>query len=204
MKLRTNLIHKLLCLSVLAFAVSAQAQNRTDNPSSGQWRRYELGKGAFSVLLPVEPKEDFRSTSTPDGLNVDMYSYGVATEHGIYAAQYGLLEPAAENWSEGARENYYSGVWKGVSTNLNSQMEKNNVSARAELVDKHRAKFGGFDGYELVFKLGGIKGRLLVTLVGRHSFMAMAMGPADMPDADKERFFNSFTIKIPSVSPTAR
>lgn len=196
MRLRTNLINKLFCFCMLAFAVSAQAQTGTNNSSDVQWQRYELGKGAFSVLLPGKPKEEIVSSSPVEGFHVDMYTYGVATEEGVYVTQYGLLEAAAETWPEGARESYYSGVWKGMETGFNNQMEQSNISARAELVEKRRTKFSGFDGYELTFTLGAIRGRVLMTLAGRHSFMAMAMGTKDFPASDRERFFNSFTIKV--------
>jgi hypothetical protein len=124
----------------------------------------------------------------------------VKTEQGAYIAQYILLGAAAEKWSESNREAYYSGVWNGLSGGFNQQMEQRNIPARAVLIEKRKTRFNGHDGYELTFTLGEVKGRALLTLIGRHAFAAMTLGPATMTDADRERFFKSFTITLNSAN----
>ena len=203
-KLRTLLISRLPCILMLALAVSAQTPSRADK-SRGRWQRYELGKGSFSVLLPGKPVEEFRSVPPSLlGVSASTYVYGVTTEKGVYVAQYSLLGAAAEKWSDERREVHYNGVWNGMAAGFNSQMEQRKKADRAVLLEKRRTKFGGHDGYELTFTVGEVKGRALVTLVGRHGFAAMTLGTAVMPNADRERFFRSFIIKVSSAGPAAR
>lgn len=202
--MRKLLINKLLYLIIFAFALSAQAQSADVTAGDGAWRRYELGKGTFSVLLPGKPSEEFQSAPSSIGIPVDVYIYSVSTEKGAFVSQYSLLGAEAEKWLESTREAYYGGIWDGIIDGFNKQMEESNLPARVVLVEKRRVKFSGFDGRELTFTVGALKGQLLLTLVERHGFLAMVMGPEALTQADRQRFLNSFTIKLSSARPAPR
>lgn len=203
MKLRLIFINTLIFICVLLSAFSIQAQSATGSQTAAEWKRYELGKGAFSVLLPVKPVEEFKSSTNPVA-PVSMYTYASPTQDGAYVAQYNILGEDAENWSQATIEAYYKGVWDGVASTLNAGMESRNLPARATLVEKRKIKFSGYDGREVIFTLGKLKGRIQMTVVGRHAFAAMAMGAESMTEADQERFFSSFIIKTSPASQTAR
>ena len=130
MRLRIFLIGLLLGGCLAGFAFNAQAQTAGAN----EWKRYELGKGNFSVLLPRQPKEEF--TPSPSGLLVpiDSYLYSVELEEGSFIAQYSVMGPAAEKWADSAKENFYNGVWEGASGGMDLEMEKGNIPFRIKLV----------------------------------------------------------------------
>lgn len=195
-------INKLLCLIMLAFTLPAQAQTgRSAASKNAQWQRYNLGNGSFSVMLPGKPTEERKSAPPTLGVSADAYIYAVPAEKGAYVAQYILLGAAAEKWTESSREAYYSGVWNGLSGGFNKQMEQRNRDERIVLIEKRKTRFSGHDGYEVTFTLGELKGRVMMTLVGRHAFAAMALGPSTMSDIDRERFFKSFTITLDTPRP---
>jgi hypothetical protein len=202
--LRTILVGRLLCFLLLAFAVSAQTSSKTGGkPGGGGWQRYELGKGSFSVLLPGKPVEEFSAAVADPGISARTYFYAVKTAEGAYFAQYSLLGASAESWSVTAREMYYNTMWNAMAKGFNDQMVRRKIADRAVLLEKRRAKFSGYDGYELTFTLGEVKGRALLVLVGRHGFAAMTLGTAIMSDKDRGRFFKSFAIKISPAAPAA-
>jgi len=202
--LRKLLINKFICLIILASALSAQAQSANNPAGDGAWQRYELGKGTFSVLLPGKSGEEFKSAPSSIGISVDVYIYSVSTEEGAFVAQYSILGAEAEKWLESSREAYYAGVWDGIAGGFNKQMEERNLPSSVVLVEKRSVKFSGFDGRELSFTLGSLKGQLLMTLVGRQAFLAMVLGTEALTQAERQRFLNSFTIKLSSARPAPR
>ena len=198
MKLRFIRINTLIFICVLLSAFSIQALSFTVGQTAAEWKRYELGRGAFSILLPTKPAEEFKESTNPDA-PVSMYIYSSPTNGGAYVVQYITLSKEAENWSQANVEAYYKGVWNGLANSFNNRMERQNLPARAMLIEKRKIKFSGYEGRELIFTLGELKGRVQMTVVGHYAFAAMAMGRESMTEADRERFFNSFIIKASLV-----
>ena len=107
MRLKLSLFGLLLGCFLIGFAENAAAQNTR----SQDWKRYELGQGNFSVLLPSQPKEHF--TPSPPGaeVSIEVYIYSVTLDGGAFVAQYSILGEAALKWSESGKASFYQGVW---------------------------------------------------------------------------------------------
>ena len=180
-----------LLLLLAGLALSVQAQT----PATTEWKRYELGQGNFSVVLPSQPKEELESAPSSVGIPIDLYTYAVGTEAASFVAQYGVLGEGAEKWSESAKEYFHNGVWSGASKSFDKQMEENKFEFRSKLVEKRNIKFNGYDGREVTFTLGPFQGRIWTAIIGRQTFTAMALG-AESTLADQQKFLNSFTIKL--------
>lgn len=195
MRLKVCLLGLLIGCCLAGFAFDAQAQTAGVN----EWKRYELGKGNFSVLFPSQPKEEF--TPSPPNLLVpiDLYIYSVETEGGSFVAQYSLMGPAAEKWAESSKENFYAGVWEGASAGIDKEMEKGNLPFRAKLVEKREIKFNGYTGREVVFTLGPLTGRIWTTLIGRQAFGAMVVGTEQMTAEARQKFLDSFIITLKPI-----
>jgi len=73
MRLKLSLLGLLLGCFLIGFAENAEAQN-TGNQA---WKRYELGKGNFSVLLPSQPKEHFTPSPPNAAVPIEVYIYPV-------------------------------------------------------------------------------------------------------------------------------
>jgi hypothetical protein len=181
-----------------------RAQSGRVKPGADEWTRYELAKGALSVLLPAKPLEEFKQSPPDTKVTVDLYIYSVQRPHGVLVAQYSLLGEVAETWSETSIESFYNGVWDGAALGFNNKMQKAGSELKVVLVEKRIIKFNNHDGREVRFTLGALKGRMLMTLIGREAFLAMVMRTDEMAIEDEEKFLNSYTIKVaPRAGKTA-
>lgn len=192
MRLKTFRVTLLISCCLAGLAVSVQAQ------SAGQynWKRYEIGKGKLSALFPGPPKEEFRPSAPDMIVSSDAYIYSVRAAGASFVAQYTILGEAAEEWSEGSREIFYEGVWKGASTSLDKEMEDNKIPFRTKMDEVRQIKFSGYSGHEVVFTVGPMRGRLWMTLIGRQAFGAMVVGTDTATVEDQDRFLNSVTINL--------
>ena len=204
MHLKSILIAGLICLIALALASTSQAQTTANSATPVEWKRYELGSGTFSILLPGKPVEQIKSAKITPTLSVQMRLYAVSVGQGAYITQYNLLSEEAEGWTANQIEVFYNGVWDGVVKGISAQLERGKLDMQVTLAEKRKTKVSGYDGREVLFNVGQLKGRIVMALVGRHAFTAMALGSEDMTAADRNRFFNSFTIKMLPVGRKAR
>jgi hypothetical protein len=193
MKLSKRLVILLLVYGIACSVVTSQSQSQ-NAASPTQWKRYNLGKGAFSVLFPEKPTEEFKASPPTLTLPIDLYVTSVATANGVFVAQYSLLGDQAEKWQESTSESFYSGLWDGIASSINKQMEDRGLPHKTVIEKKQKTTFSGQDGREIIFTLGPLKGRLLMTRVGRHAFAAVAMRTEQGTVEDQDRFLNSFTI----------
>ena len=198
MKSRIRLTILLIVYGLAGSVVPSQSQNAAGQT---QWKRYSLGKGAFSVLFPEKPTEEFKASPPALSLPIDLYVTSVATAEGIYVAQYSFLGDQAEKWQETTSESFYNGLWNGISSSINKQMEDRGLPHKTIVQQTQKTTFSGQDGRELIFTLGPLKGRLLMTRVGRHAFAAVVMRTEQGTVEDQERFLNSFTINPTLVKP---
>ncbi len=183
---------------ILGAILSCQAQEHVGVAS--EWKRYELGKGTFTALLPAKPSEEFKPSPPGADVPIDLYLYFVSTPNGVFGAQYAFLGEAAENWAVDATA-FYDGVWKGLRESLDEGMVSSKRPERAELIRQRPATFAGHAGRELLFNLGQFKGRVLMTRIRRHAYVAMVMRTEKMELADEDKFLNSFVVKPPAARP---
>ena len=193
MRLRLSLKSLLIACCLAGFAFNVQAQD------AREWKRYELGKGNFSVLFPSQPKEDFQPSPANMLVPIDLYIYSVETEQGSFVAQYSLLGAVAEKWAETTKGAFYDGVWEGASGGMDQEMEKGNIPFKIKLVEKRVIKFNGHDGREVVFTLGPLTGSIWTTLIGRQAFGAMVIGTEKITAEDRQKFFDSYTISLKPI-----
>jgi hypothetical protein len=189
-RLKPLLIGLLLGCFLIGLAVNAHPQNT----AADKWKRYELGKGNFSVRLPEQPKEQFNPSPIDAPVPIDVYTYAVRLQEGGYIAQYCLLGEEALSWNEATKKSFYDGVWKGAADGYDKEMAINNLSYRATLVETHEIMFSGHKGQEVVFSLGPLHGRMRITLVGRQAFGASVLGTDKLSVAERQRFMDSFVV----------
>lgn len=195
MRLKVCLMGLLISCCLAAFAFNAQAQTA----GAVEWKRYELGKGNFSVLFPSQPKEDFTPSPADMLVPIDLYIYSVETEQGSFVAQYSLLGAVAEKWVETTKEAFYDGVWEGASSGFDKEMENSSLPFRTKLVEKREVKFSGYAGREVVFTLGPLTGRMRTVIIGRQAFGAMVLGTVEITAEDRQKFFDSYTITLKPI-----
>ena len=193
MRLRLSLKSLLIACCLAGFAFNAQAQD------GKEWKRYELGKGNFSVLFPSQPKEDFQPSPASMLVPIDLYIYSVETEQGSFVAQYSLLGAVAEKWAETTKGAFYDGVWEGASGGFDQEMEKSGLPFRTNLVEKREIKISGYAGREVVFTLGPLTGRMRTAIIGRQAFGAMVLGTEEIAAGDRQKFFDSYTITLKPI-----
>ncbi|HET6669714.1 MAG TPA: hypothetical protein VFH15_05730 [Pyrinomonadaceae bacterium] len=190
LRLKPPLIGLMLGCFLIGFAATAGAQNTAGD----EWKRYELGKGNFSVLLPEQPKEQFTPSPADAAVPIDIYSYAVVLKEGSYVAQYCLLGEVALNWAEATIDSFYDGVWQGAADGFDREMAGANLSFRAKVVDTREITFSGHKGREVIFTIGPLNGRMRITLVGRQAFGASVLGTDNLSIADRQRFMDSFVV----------
>jgi len=178
------------CLLSVGFCCSAQTSSAA---IVNEWKRYELSTGAFSVLLPREPVEmrlPPQSTTVP----LDQYSYSVVTDKAMFITTRTLIGVAAEKWSATADAAFYDGFWDAFSASMNKQMEANKLPYKTNLLERKKASLSGHAAQEMIFTVGALQGRVLITRIGRHAFVAAVLRPETTAIEEVEKFFSSFTI----------
>ncbi len=184
-----------VCLSA-GLLITVSAQEPTKTTPGVEWQRYELGKGTFTALFPAKPTEEFTPSPAAAEMAIDLYVYSVSTPNGVFVAQYAHLGAEAEKWPPNSTT-FYDGVWKGIKESFDERMVAAKSPQRTELLQTRSAKFAGSDGRELVFNLGQFKGRVLMTRIRRHAYVAMVMRTEKMELADEDNSLNSFVLKVP-------
>jgi hypothetical protein len=195
MKIKMILMGLLLGCLAASLSLPVHAQSGTGTPAPVEWKRYELGNGTISVLLPGKPTEEFKRSPPELEVPVDSYVYSAEVKDGVFVAQYSRLGEVAETWPEAAVEAFYNGQWGGVANGLNSLMEKDGSEIRVTVIEKRNIRFSGHNGREITYKLGTLKGRIKMSFIGRDAFTAMVLGTDALSLEEQEKFFNSFTIK---------
>lgn len=182
----------LTAVFILALAVGSFAQQPGSIP---EWKRYELGKRSFSVLLPAEPSETRQSTTESETqIGADMYLYGCQSENAIYVSQVTFLSKRPSSSGPTATQSFYQGVWKGLKTSLDEQLKQAKVSGDTKLIRQKQVSFAGSPGVEFVFVYGNSNGRLIVTVVENRAFAGMILGSESVRDQLQQQFFSSFVI----------
>jgi hypothetical protein len=199
MRAKRSLTCLLIFFSLSCWASAVRAQDKAAAKDVQEWKRYNLRNGLLSVLLPSAPRESIDEQTPKSGSNYKSYIYVAEVKQGSFTIGITVLSDDTENWSEGAIESFYNGVWYGISKTIDTEFEKSGIPWRTSLIEKRKVKFSGYDGREFSFSLGILKGRLMITLIGHHAISGMALGTEGMSTDDREQFFNSITISIPPI-----
>lgn len=199
MNLKTLLIGLLLGCFLSGFAVKAEAQDT----AGAEWKRYELGNGNLSVLLPEQPKEHFTPSRADAGVPLEARTYVVLLQQGSYVAQYCLLGEVALGWNEATKNSFYDGVWKGAADGYEKDMAGAKLSFKVEMIETREIMLSGHKGREVIFTLGPLMGRMQMTLIGRQAFLASVLGTDKLSLADRRKFIDSFVVS-PKPIPVSR
>ena len=188
------LLQLVILYCLLSVGFSCLAQTSSPAVAVNEWKRYELSTGAFSVLLPGQPVEMHLPPPATMVVPLDQYSYSVVTDKGMFITTRTLIGTAAERWSSAADAAYYDGFWDAFTASMDEQMEANKLPYKTSLLERKKASLSGYDGQQMVFTVGALQGRVLITRIGRHSFVAAVLRHESTPAEDVEKFFSSFTI----------
>lgn len=194
--IRFALLVIVYCLTGVVFL--CRGQDPAGAVGGKGWKRYDLSLGSFSVLLPGKPVESHVSSTMT--MPVEHYSYSVMAEDAIFITMRALIPEAAERWSASADSAYYKGFWDSFAAGIDKQMEAAKSPDKTKLLERRKASLSGYVGQEFVFTVGALQGRVLVTRIGRHSFVAGLLRPETTPATDGEKFFRSFTISATWLS----
>lgn len=195
---KESLVCLLIFFSISGWAsvVRAQEGSNAETKAVKEWKRYYLGKGQMSVLLPVDPLEDLVEKTLEAGLVIKSYVYTANVKPGAYVLSHVVLPEEAEKWSGNILEIFYNSAWQEIARTVDADFEKKGISWKMILIEKRKIQVSGHDGREISFSLGILNGRVRMTLVGHQAFTAMVFGTEDLSIDDQENFFKSITINV--------
>lgn len=182
----------LYCLTVLAF--KCEAQTPAESGRTTEWKRYDLSQGSFSVFLPGSPVEMDLASDPAVTLPIEYYVYSLATEQAVFITMRILIKDAAERWSEKGSNAFYDGFWASMAAGQDKEMEAQKLPHRTKLLERRKSSLSGYEGQEFIFTTGLLQGRVLITRIGRHSFVAGVLRSETKPAADVDKYFTSFVI----------
>ncbi len=182
------------------------AAEAASTPPLANWKRYELGGGSFSIMLPAQPQEEIRSRKFGDTKNVTVTYYKAENDGGFYLLMsVADLPYSAELMPRAYRETFYSGLWQGTIEGLQKwlagiegpKVELKSGAARAAII-------GGLSGQEREFALGAVQVRGQALIYQKRAVVVMGMWPLETPLAVREAFLRSFKINQPDASVPGR
>ena len=160
---------------LLIAALAAAAQ-----PPAG-WVKFSPPGSNFSVLLPVEPKEDTQTTPSQHGPYTTHLFTAISPEREIYLVGWVDYDPKfnfnVQGELEANRDNFIKGV-------------------KAKLLGTNPIKLGAYPGIEFTAELPGQANIISrVFIVGRRPYQLIALTPVGRDSsAGVGRFFSSFQI----------
>jgi len=179
-----------VCWVLIGFGSNGQSQTAVRN----EWKRYELGKGNFSVLLPSDPKETFLLAEPADLIKINCHLYTAEPEDGSLVASHCTMDDSASKWTKANTDSFYDGILTGLAEAYQKQIAANNLSYTVTVSPKRDVAFSGYRGREVQFAVGPWHGRIRMTAVGRHAFIATDFGTDKLSTADRQKFFDSIIL----------
>lgn len=179
-----------MCWVLIGFGFNGHSQTAVRN----EWKRYELGKGNFSVLLPGEPKETFLPAEPADLIKINCHLYTVEPADGSLVASYCTMDESALKWTKANAASFYDGILTGLAEAYQKQIAANNLSYTVTVSPKREITFSGYKGREVEFAVGPWHGRIRMTAVGRLAFIATDFGTEKLSTADRQKFFDSIIL----------
>jgi hypothetical protein len=160
---------------VLLLALTAAAQ------TPAAWVKFSPPGSPFTVLMPVEPKEDKKTSESPSGpYTTHLYS-SATPEREIYVVGWVDYDP---------KFNF------GAQAELEANRDNFVKSLKAKLLSTTPIRLGAYPGIEFRAEVTG-KADIVsrVYIVGRRPYQLIALTPAGRDaSANRERFFSSFRL----------
>jgi hypothetical protein len=174
----TKKIPAVLSLVLLA-ALAARAQ--TPPAPAADWVKFSPAGAHFTILLPVEPKEDKQTVQSPHGPYTTYLYSSISAEREFYMVGWADYDP---------KFNF------DVQAELNANRDNFVNGLKAKLLSTTPIKLGTYPGIEFEAELTGkvdIVSR--VYIVGRRPYQLITVTPAGRDaTANRERFFSSFKL----------
>ena len=160
---------------VLFAALTASAQTPAD------WVKFSPAGSPFTILMPTQPKEDKKTSDSPNGPYTTYLYSSVSPDREIYLVGWADYDPKfnfdVQAELEANRDNFIKGV-------------------EAKLLGTTPIKLGTHPGIEFKAEIEGradIVSR--VYIVGRRPYQLITVTPAGRDaSANRERFFSSFQL----------
>ena len=173
----TKKIPAVLSLVLLA-ALAASAQTPAD------WVKFSPAGSPFTILVPSEPKEDKKTTESPNGPYTTYLYVSITPEREIYFVGWVDYDPKFQF---------------GVQAELEANRDNFVKNVKATLLSTTPIKLGAHPGIEFKAEIPG-KADIVsrVYIVGRRPYQLITVTPAGRDaSANRERFFSSFQLAAP-------
>lgn len=165
------------------------------------WKRYELGNGLISVMLPCEPKEVERELNSPEGSKARITSYQCEVDDANYFLSYVEL-PEGQTYQPTAADvaGLYSYTWSLIDANLKKTIDDRLKTLNLKPIDlrvseTRKAMVGGVAGEEKTFAIGLIEARAQITFFRGRMLQMVGFWTIETPLATREAFLKSFKLK---------
>jgi hypothetical protein len=191
MKLTRGVLFFLLFLITINII---RAQQPAASPTPEEWQRYELGNGAYSVLLPSKPNE-VKNPSTPEVS--EMWVATVSASNYIFVSQYAKFTVSVTQ-SPDLIATFYDGAWKGIREEFDKQAEESKTP-KVTVRDQKDTTFRGRAAREINFSIGPLFGKVVMTVKEQHAYIVMVMRKDQASLAAEEKFLGSFNLKLPAT-----
>ena len=163
---------------VLLAALSASAQ------TPAGWVKFSPAGSPFTVLMPAEPKEEKKTSDSPQGPYTTVLYSSKSPENEIYLIGWVDYDPQFKF---------------GVQAELEANRDNFVKSVKATLLSTTPVKLGTHPGIEFKAEIPGrfdIVSR--VYIVGRRPYQLITVTPAGRDfSANRARFFSSFHLAAP-------
>jgi hypothetical protein len=163
---------------VLFAALTASAQ------TPAGWVKFSPAGSPFNLLMPTQPKEDKKTSDSPNGPYTTVLFTSVSPEREIYLVGWVDYDP---------KFNF------GVQAELEANRDNFVNAVKATVLSTTPIKLGPNPGIEFKAELTGrvdIVSR--VYIVGRRPYQLITVTPAGRDaSANRERFFSSFQLAAP-------
>ena len=168
------------------------AQEPSGASKTVTWVRYEFDAGAMSIMSPVKlTPTDIR---TENETIAKQLMYGGSIGLVTFVASYLVLKTDSDKWSTPERDNFVTGLWKGMENSYNENIKGNQYNWSVQLSDTRSVAVSGLPATELLYKVGPSNGYLLIVLKGHRCYLASIFTSREDHSYIAEKFFKSFVI----------
>lgn len=162
------------------------------------WQRYEIhyaGGLALRVVLPSQPEATSDKIPMGNFPPATHYLFTSADGKGVYVVGYLEGLPAALTGEPGAREMFFSGLWKGMAEGMSAELKKQGVPSevtpkapRELAVGEHRAQVQDFT-------VGNLAGSARAVLAGGNAYLLLHISFANQINESGNSFLDSFELR---------
>ena len=144
------------------------------------WTKFTSQAGRFSVMLPVEPKEEKETKN--DGGPLSPYTNTLYTAQGAGAVY-------LVGWTD-----YKPGVRINVPGEIKANRDNFVNAIKATVATEKAIKLGTHPGTEFTAENAQAFFHVRVYVIGRRPYILVALRPKGTQDPNADKFFSSFTL----------